>query len=221
MKTKTLTKFFILALCATCITHSLKSQFKGFKSGLTAGVGVSQFTDNVNESDAEVKNSIAFEAGITTAYNFTNYLGLGLDLKFTSLGSRIEGTDNGGIFGTNREDYRDTYKLSYIDIPLYANFNLGIGNFYFNVFAGPSAQFSIKSIRQRDWDGDNEDFKEDIQSGEAYVPAFNYGVGIQANTGSGVFFLKVRRQSQVSDLGDVNNISTRIKANFLSVGFLF
>lgn len=214
-------KKHLLLLSGLLLLTSLSAQFRGFKSGLTAGVGVSQFSDNVNEPGAKVSNSLAFEAGLTSAFHFSKNLGLGLDLKFVSLGSRIEGRANGGVLGTNREDYRDTYKLSYIDVPLYAKLNIGLGNLYLSLFAGPSAQFSLKTIQQRDWDGNNEDFEEEIRSGEAFVPAFNYGIGLHAKAADHVFYINLRAQVQADELGQINNVGTKINASFLSVGYLF
>lgn len=213
-------KLLILAVAigATAMCHA---QFRGFKSGITAGVGVSQFSNNVNEPGAKVSNSVAFEAGLNNAFHITKNLGLGLDVKFVSLGSRIEGRDNGGVLGTNREDYQDTYRLSYIDIPLYAKLNIGLGNLYISLFAGPSAQFALQSVRERDWDGDNEDFTEDIRSGDAFVPAFNYGVGFHVKGGDQVYYMNLRAQVQASELGEINDVGTKINASFLSLGIYF
>lgn len=213
-------KLLILAVAigATAMCHA---QFRGFKTGVTAGVGVSQFSDNVNEAGARVSNSVAFEAGLTNAFHFTKNLGLGLDVKFVSLGSRIEGRDNGGVLGTNREDYQDTYKLSYIDVPLYAKLNIGLGNLFISLFAGPSAQFALQSVRERDWDGNNEDFEEDIRSGDAFVPAFNYGIGLHAKAGEQVYYVNLRAQVQATELGQINNVGTKINSSFLSLGILF
>lgn len=210
--------FLLIGLLAV---FAVSAQFRGFKSGFTAGIGVSQFSDNVNEPGAKVSNSIAFEAGVSNAFHFTKNFGLGLDLKFVSLGSRIEGRANGGVLGVNREDYRDTYKLSYIDVPLYGKINIGFGNLFLSLFAGPSAQFAIQSIKKRDWDGNNEDFEEEIRSGEAFVPAFNYGIGLHAKAAAHVFYINLRAQVQADELGQINNVGTKINASFLSVGYLF
>jgi len=96
---------------------------------------------NQDDSDAgpnlDYQTTWGFAGGLTVAYHFTDYLGVGLDVLYSSQGQKYKGTES----GTNLSAQTT---LNYLKLPLLFRFNSDPNSpVQFSFFAGPQANLLL------------------------------------------------------------------------------
>jgi len=87
------------------------------------------------EQDYEV--TWGFAGGISASYNFNDYLGVGLDVLYSSQGQKYKGTESG-------ISYTAKTTLNYLKLPLLLRFNSDPNSVVqFNAFLGPQFSFLL------------------------------------------------------------------------------
>ncbi len=96
---------------------------------------------NKDDSDAgpelDYEVTWGFAGGLSASYNFTDYLGVGLDVLYSSQGQKYKGVQ-GGI------NYTAKTTLNYLKLPLLLRFNSDPNStVQFNAFLGPQFNFLL------------------------------------------------------------------------------
>lgn len=106
---------------------------------------------NQDDSDAgpelDYEVTWGFAGGLTLGYNFTDYLGVGLDILYSSQGQKYKGKDNSGT-------YTARTSLNYLKLPLL--FRVGSdpnSPVQFSLFLGPQANILLSYRDKFDYTG--------------------------------------------------------------------
>jgi hypothetical protein len=96
---------------------------------------------NQDDSDAgpelDYESTWGFAGGVSASYNFTDYLGVGLDVLYSSQGQKYKGTKSGTT-------YTAKATLNYLKLPLLFRFNTDPNSVVqFNAFLGPQFSFLL------------------------------------------------------------------------------
>lgn len=96
---------------------------------------------NQDDSDAgpnlDYEKTWGFAGGLTLGYNFTDYLGVGLDVLYSNQGQKYKGTESG-------ENLTAQTTLNYLKLPLLLRFNSDPNSpVQFSFFAGPQANLLL------------------------------------------------------------------------------
>jgi len=96
---------------------------------------------NQDDSDAgpelDYESTWGFAGGVSASYNFTDYLGVGLDVLYSSQGQKYKGTESG-------ISYTAKTTLNYLKLPLLLRFNSDPNSVVqFNAFLGPQFSFLL------------------------------------------------------------------------------
>ena len=137
---------------------------QGVSGGLKAGVNLANWSGDDVE-DSEMK--ISFHGGGFLNIAFSDALSVQPELLFNSVGTKF-----------TEGDYSETYKLSYISIPVMLMYSFG----NFNIQAGP--QFSILAGAKVKYEEGGDSLEEDIKDSLK-------GSDIGVNVGLGASFGKV------------------------------
>ncbi|MCS7188869.1 MAG: porin family protein [Bacteroidia bacterium] len=104
---------------------------------------------NQDDSDAgpilDYEVTWGFAGGLTVSYNFTDYLGAGLDILYSSQGQKYKGTEN------NTQLTAQT-RLNYLKLPILFRFNSDPNSpVQFNFFIGPQLNFLLSYTDKAEW----------------------------------------------------------------------
>lgn len=112
----------------------------------TVKVGAALLPQNtwlLNQDDSDAGPNLDYEVtwgfagGLTVAYNFTDYLGVGLDVLYSSQGQKYKGTLTAGT-------YTAQTRLNYLKLPLLLRFNSDPNSpVQFSFFIGPQANLLL------------------------------------------------------------------------------
>ena len=96
---------------------------------------------NQDDSDAgpelDYESTWGFAGGVSASYNFTDYLGVGLDVLYSDQGQKYRGTQSGTT-------YTAKATLNYLKLPLLFRFNTDPNSVVqFNAFLGPQFSFLL------------------------------------------------------------------------------
>jgi len=96
---------------------------------------------NQDDSDAgpelDYKSTWGFAGGVSASYNFTDYLGVGLDVLYSNQGQKYKGTKSGIT-------YTAKTTLNYLKLPLLLRFNSDPNSVVqFSAFLGPQFSFLL------------------------------------------------------------------------------
>jgi hypothetical protein len=96
---------------------------------------------NQDDSDAgpelDYKSTWGFAGGVSASYNFTDYLGVGLDVLYSDQGQKYRGTQSGTT-------YTAKATLNYLKLPLLLRFNSDPNSvLQFSAFLGPQFSFPL------------------------------------------------------------------------------
>ena len=96
---------------------------------------------NQDDSDAgpelDYESTWGFAGGVSASYNFTDYLGVGLDVLYSSQGQKYKGTQSG-------IPYTAKTTLNYLKLPLLLRFNSDPNSVVqFSAFLGPQFSFLL------------------------------------------------------------------------------
>lgn len=96
---------------------------------------------NQDDSDAgpelDYESTWGFAGGVSASYNFTDYLGVGLDVLYSNQGQKYKGTQSG-------ISYTAKTTLNYLKLPLRLRFNSDPNSVVqFNAFLGPQFSFLL------------------------------------------------------------------------------
>ncbi len=192
-------KLLILALAIT--SFSIANAQKGFYYGGLLGIGQSAFNSS---SLANQTNGLMLGGGIAGTYHFNKYFGIMANGILVSKGTRANGTKPaGGIFSTP-QDYEETYRLIYAEIPVMAKLRYGSKGFYGKIFGGPSFNFNLSGTYDIDYkNSNNNDISgQKINSLKIMETALVYGAGIEVETeGSGLYSLEIRMSQGLTGVG--------------------
>lgn len=129
-----------IALAAALLMGGVWAQEGTFKIGV---VGLPQITWLLNQDDSDAGPNLdyvstwGFAGGLTAAYNFTDYLGVGLDVLYSSQGQKYKGTVSGA-------DWTAQTSLNYLKLPLLFRFNSDPNSpVQFNFFIGPQLNYLL------------------------------------------------------------------------------
>lgn len=129
-----------IVLAAALLAGGAWAQEGSFKIGI---VGLPQSTWLLNQDDSDAGPNLdyvttwGFAGGLTAAYNFTDYLGVGLDVLYSSQGQKYKGTVSG-------IDWTAQTRLNYLKLPLLFRFNSDPNSpVQFSFFVGPQLNYLL------------------------------------------------------------------------------
>jgi opacity protein-like surface antigen len=127
-------------LSALLLMGALRAQEGTLKIGAAI---LPQNTWLLNQDDSDAGPELDYEVtwgvagGLTLAYNFTDYLGVGVDVLYSSQGQKYSGK-----MGGSGQDFTAHTKLSYLKLPLLFRFNSDpTSPVQFSFFVGPQLSF--------------------------------------------------------------------------------
>jgi opacity protein-like surface antigen len=119
---------------------SMWAQESAFRIG---AVLLPQSTWLLNQDDSDARPELDYEVnwgfagGISTFYNFNDYLGVGLDVLYSNQGQKYKGTQSG-------ISYTAKATLNYLKLPLLLRLNSDPNSVVqFNAFLGPQFSFLL------------------------------------------------------------------------------
>lgn len=224
---RTIVNTTLLCLGLMTLGNSSFAQDRRLAVGSRFGIGESKI-DLSGSSDE--KSKIAFTAGISSAYHFNRFLGVGADFMFTSRGGNyFSYSSEQDVFGNEvRYDYKDQYNIYSLDVPLALKLRLPLSdNFALKAFAGPNFQFTLLGNETRrysdpEYDADNGYFNRQLQELNAMEYAFQYGLGLEVGGGNAqTFFMDFRVNQSLSNLGKIQGQNASSSNYLISIGYLF
>lgn len=167
---KTNLKILLISI-ALLVGVTANAQDKKITAGVKAGMNVSNFSGDIQGTDAKV----GFNVGVTLDYAFTNDFCLLTGLEFTTKGAK---TDSDGLA-------KGTFNPMYLQIPIHAGYKLNITDNTKLVFrAGPYLAYGVGGKLSAKAGGESESIGV-FRSG--LLKNFDFGLGI----GAGVEFGKI------------------------------
>ncbi|MCX8112953.1 MAG: PorT family protein [Bacteroidia bacterium] len=132
--------------CIVWITFLLIGSVYAQEGTFKIGVAVlPQNTWLLNQDDSDAGPNLDYEVtwgfagGLTLGYNFSDYVGVGVDVLYSSQGQRYKGRDNG-------KDLTAQTTLNYLKVPLLFRFGSDPNSpVQFSFFIGPQANFLLSS----------------------------------------------------------------------------
>jgi len=220
---KPMKKLFILLVALPLLYTTAIAQTPGFRSGLIFGIGQATIK---NSSIDNQTGKLAFLAGFGLNYQFTKYFGLYGNILFVSKGTSFTGADGGnGITGSN--PYKQTVSLGYIEIPVMPKLSVGIDNFHFKAFAGPSMNFNLygketKTYNDPNYNQNNGYRWQNVPNLSVVEYSFVYGGGFDVELpNNDVLFLEIRDNIGLTSLGQINGINSYNKYFAVAFGYLY
>jgi hypothetical protein len=218
---KTLLVLIIIAL----IPYTSYSQSKGSRLGILFGIGQAK-TDNAILPNQYKK--IALGGGVGYNYQFNKIVGIYGNVLFTSKGTKSRDSEISTGNGSTNYSYRKGLSFYAIEVPIMPKLSIGLHNFHFKVFAGPSINFNIHANEDKEYDDHKYDQDNGYKDKSLDVPLLEYsfvwGGGIEIETVKGnLFFLEGRKQHDLN-LNVVRIINNTHYFNgyyMFSLGYLF
>jgi hypothetical protein len=158
--------------------------FAQLSVGLKGGLNIANFSGDVE--DASMR--LSFHGGGYVNLSISDRLGLQPELLFNSMGSKFEYTESDPDIG--QVDVTETYKLSYISIPVMLMINI-TDNFNFQLGPQISILASAKGKLEVSGDGFSESIEEDVKDGFK-------STDLAVNAGLGVNFGKINASARYS-----------------------
>jgi hypothetical protein len=214
----------VIYIALLSFAGSVSAQNTGFKYGARFGIGQASI------SDAGIENQtgkLSLNAGLTSAYHFTNYFGLTTDILFVSKGSRATGSETeSGFFGSTSYTFEERYKLYYVEIPVMAKASVGNETFRFKIFAGPSVNFNVSGSHTRifndpDYDQDHGFTDRSITGIKLLEFAGVVGAGFEVMAGNDIFFIDIRNSAAFNSFGLINNKNAYNNYFAVGVGYMY
>lgn len=217
---KTIIKTSLIAI-ALLIGVSVNAQDKPITFGVKAGVGISNFSGDFNNTKAKV----GFNAGITLDYALTSDLYLLTGLDFATKGSKLD--ENSGL----------KMNLSYLQLPVHLGYKLAIMDNAKIVFrAGPYIGYAVDgkwNVKAGGVEGNVSAFGDEAKAEGLKMSRFDFGLGAgvgvefgQIGVGIGCDF----GLANISDFGKINvdgldldasNVKVRNMNAYLTLGYKF
>lgn len=135
---------------------NVKAQEGAFKIGVLVGPQNS-WLFNQDDSDAgqelDYQTTFRFAGGITASYNFTDYIGVGIDLLYSSQGQKYKGLLTGPNYAEDLELTGNT-TLNYFKVPVLFRVNSNPDAIVqFTGFVGPQISFLLGYKDEVTWTG--------------------------------------------------------------------
>ncbi len=215
MKNKTL---FLLSL----LVFNTYSAFAQLGIGSVVGIGQA---DMKAPGLGAVDPKIAFTVGASSCYRFNPLFGLGLDVVGTSKGGVFNGSEKAG-FPSQTYNFKETYTLVDLEVPLIARLYLGNDNLSFNALAGAGMNFNIFAASSRVYSdaNRNDNYGYTGQSLSGINPtnlSYTYGLGITAKARENYYYVNVRSNGPLTSLGTINGQEAQHHSFSLTFGYLF
>jgi hypothetical protein len=191
------------------------------KFGVSAGVGISNFSSNVDDDDS--KSKLGFQIGILGEISITENFFVVPELNFSQRGSSYEwkGYD---------ESEKGSTTLNYLQIPINALYKYKVAeNIKVLGFTGPYVGYAIsgKDKWEYKYDGEVEKDSKTIKIGSGDEDdakpldfGWNFGLGLEYSK----LFLKVQYNLGLSNIANTDSGSDYSLKNThigISVGYLF
>lgn len=208
-------KRIVLTLAVLCSCIGLQAQ-KGFYYGGVFGIGQASFNSSAL---ANQSNLLMVGGGVAGTYQFTNYFGLTVNGLVVSKGTSATGTVQGNIFNPD-EDYEETYKLLYAEVPVMAKLRYGAKGFYGKIFGGPSFNFNLSGTYDVDYKSStNKDVSgQKINGLKVMETALVYGAGIEVETSAaGLYSLEFRMSQGLTGIAKTVMAGNDIKNEYFSI----
>lgn len=208
-------KRIVLALVVLCSCIGVQAQ-KGFYYGGVFGIGQASFNSSAL---ANQSNLLMVGGGVAGTYQFTNYFGLTVNGLVVSKGTSATGTVQGNIFNPD-EDYEETYKLLYAEVPVMAKLRYGAKGFYGKIFGGPSFNFNLSGTYDVDYKSStNKDVSgQKINGLKVMETALVYGAGIEVETSAaGLYSLEFRMSQGLTGIAKTVMGGNDIKNEYFSI----
>jgi hypothetical protein len=205
----------VTAFAVLCLSLGLKAQ-KGFYYGGLFGIGQASFNSS---SLANQSNLLMIGGGVAGTYQFNNYFGLTVNGLVVSKGTSATGTVPGTIFNP-AEDYEETYRLLYAEVPLMAKLRYGGKGFYGKIFGGSSFNFNLSGAYDIDYkNSTNKDMSgQKINGLKVMETALVYGAGIEVETSAaGLYSLEFRMSQGLSGIAKTVMGGNDIKNEYFSI----
>ncbi len=212
-------KKLLIILLLTGITVTTMAQSQGFKYGARFAIGQANFnSDNISDEAGK----LMLRGGFGATYQFNKNVALFGEGALTLKGSKATFTrNNSGTLGTSTETFEDDYSLVYVELPLMLKLSYGASEeFYIKGFAGPSLNFNVLSIYNRDSNINANDFQQEkIPGVDVIEGAFVFGGGFDIETKQGqIFSLDVRSNKAFSSWGKIPGNGRSGFNNYFAVG---
>lgn len=207
-----------------CTAPGTRAQEKKFLLGGRLGLGESRLSGIANATP-----KLALSGGISTAYLFTQNLGINAEFLLSSAGMRAAGsTSSKGIFGTDQYyHYKEKYDLVYAEVPVTGQLAWWLGDFFIRGYAGPSMNCKLMATQTRTYDDADYNNSHGFiskpldQTNNIYYSAI-YGAGIGARTNNNqLYFLDFRTSRALTPVGTINNIKSFSNYYCISGGYVF
>lgn len=208
-------KKLIVTLAAFSFVIAANAQ-KGFYYGGLFGIGQASFNSS---SLANQSNLLMIGGGVAGTYQFTNYFGLTVNGLVVSKGTSATGTVPGNIFNPD-EDYEETYRLLYAEVPVMAKLRYGAKGFYGKIFGGPSFNFNVSGTYDIDYkNSTNKDASgQKINGLKVMETALVYGAGVEVETSAaGLYSLEFRMSRGLSGIAKTVMGGNDIKNEYFSI----
>jgi len=139
--------------------------------GLKGGLNLANISEDWSEDwdGVDKKMKLGFCVGGFVTYSINEMFAIQPEVLYTQKGAKWEA-----------EDWNDTEKLTYLEIPVLAKVTIPTqGNISPNLFVGPSLGILLSAKYLEEWDGESEetDIKDDMKSTD-FGLVFGAGVDI-------------------------------------------
>lgn len=209
-------KRIVLALVVLCCCMGLRAQ-RSFYYGGVFGIGQASFN---SDALAGQTDRLMVGGGVAGTYHFNNFFGLVANGLVVSKGTRATGTVPASGPFSSPEDYEETYRMLYAEIPVMAKLRFGGRGFYAKVFGGPSFNFNIDGTYDIDYKSStNKDVSgQKINNLKVMETALVYGAGVEVQTGgAGLYSLEVRMSQGLSSIAKTTMGGKDIKSEYFSI----
>lgn len=179
--------------------------------GVKGGVNVANLSfDPEDEGSPDSRTGLVL--GVVVTQPIRNRFGLQIEGLYVQKGAKDEFSEEG-------LNFKSTFKLDYIEIPVLANIALTSSDqVKFSVLAGPSFAFNVNAEIEEEFDGEEEttDIGDDVK---AYDVGFALGGAVQ----TGQFLIDARYTWGLVNINDDPDDDQKVKNKgfMFTVGWLF
>lgn len=192
--------------------------------GIGSLIGIGQ-TSMTAPGLGTVEPKLQFTAGATSCYRFNRFFGLGLDITGTSKGGYYNGSEKAG-FPSQTYQYKETYTLIDLEVPIVARLFIGNDNLSFNALAGTGMNFNLYAASKRVYS--DESYNNNHGYTGANLNGINptnlsylYGLGITARARDNYYYVNVRINGPLNAFGKFNGQNATYHGFSLVFGYLF
>lgn len=204
----------------------LFAQNQHFYLGPRIGIGESVVEFEAHEGE---RGGLALAAGLTTAYQFNPYIGITSDLLLVSKGGKFIGEINSIEANENRTyTYFDKYRIYAAELPVALKLSLPVSErFTLKAYGGPSFQFQLygtesREFADRNYQIENSYVNRKLRTLNPLEYGLIYGGGFEMRSKENqLFFLDIRTNTSLSEIGVIQSKRAKTAYYMLSVGCLF